>query len=123
MQNIRPILELQRRWSAIPRSGELLIECTKTREGHHLYLYPFQGRLVHEGLSALLAFRLARRRIAPLTATFSDYGIELLSPSEVELAEVDWRGLLLPAQLLEDIIECVNSSELARRHFREIARI
>ncbi|HEX4793883.1 MAG TPA: ligase-associated DNA damage response DEXH box helicase [Humisphaera sp.] len=123
MQNIRPILELQRRWSAIPRSSELLIERTKTREGHHLYAYPFQGRLVHEGLSALIAFRLARRGIAPVTATFSDYGLELLSPTAVELADADWRSLLSPAQLLEDIIECVNSSELARRHFREIARI
>jgi ATP-dependent Lhr-like helicase len=123
MQNIRPILDLQRRWSAIPRSRELLIEQTKTREGYHHFLYPFQGRLVHEGLSALLAFRLARRGIAPITATFNDLGLELLSPMEMMLGENDYRDLLSPQQLLEDIVECVNSSELARRHFREIARI
>src|SRR5205823_5801670 len=67
MQNVKPILEIQRRWSAIPRAAQLLIERTKTREGRHLFLYPFQGRLVHEGLSALLAFRLGRRGIVPVT--------------------------------------------------------
>jgi ATP-dependent Lhr-like helicase len=122
-KTIRPILELQRRWSAIPRSNELLIERTRTRDGHHLFLYPFQGRLVHEGLSALLSFRLARRRIAPVTATFNDYGIELLSPLELNFDEEVCRELLSSQNLLDDIVECVNSSELARRHFREIARI
>lgn len=123
MQNVRPILDLQRRWSAIPRSTQLLVEYTRTREGHHHFLYPFQGRLVHEGLSALLAFRLARRGIAPITATFNDYGFELLSPLEMQLTESDCHELLSVENLVEDIVECVNSSELARRHFREIARI
>jgi ATP-dependent helicase Lhr and Lhr-like helicase len=123
MQTIRPILDLQRRWSAIPRSAELLIERTKTREGNHLFLYPFQGRLVHEGLSALMAFRLARRGIAPITATFNDYGLELLSPVAEGLLEGDFFELLSPENLVEDVVACVNSSELARRHFREIARI
>jgi ATP-dependent Lhr-like helicase len=123
MQTIRPILDLQSRWSAIPRSDQLLIERTNTREGHHLFLHPFQGRLVHEGLSALLAFRLARRGITPVTATFSDYGLELLSPVVCELTDAEWRDLLSPERLVEDVTECVNSSELARRHFREIARI
>jgi ATP-dependent Lhr-like helicase len=44
MQKIKPILELQARWSAIPRLGEMLIETTTTRDGHHHYIYPFLGR-------------------------------------------------------------------------------
>ena len=57
MEAIRPILEVQERWSHIPDADELLIERVKTREGHHLFFFPFEGRLVHEGLAALLAWR------------------------------------------------------------------
>jgi ATP-dependent helicase Lhr and Lhr-like helicase len=123
MKQIRPILDLQRRWSAIPQQHELLIEQSTSRDGHHHYFYPFQGKLVHEGLSALVTFRLSQRGIAPITATFNDYGIELLSPTPMNLQEADYRELLSPARLAEDVLACINSSELSRRHFREIARI
>ena len=123
MQKIKPILELQANWSAIPRLGEMLIETTTTRDGHHHYLYPFLGRLVHEGLAGLLAYRLGNLGFKPITAAFNDYGIELLSPVEMNLAEKDYHALLSPENLLEDIVAALNSGELAKRHFREIARI
>ncbi len=123
MRHVQPILELQARWSRIPRRHEILIESTTTREGHHHYIFCFQGRLVHEGLAALLAFRLHRAGISPITATFNDYGVELLCPTPMPTDEARWRELLLPENLAEDVIACVNSGELAKRHFREIARI
>jgi ATP-dependent Lhr-like helicase len=123
MRHVQPILELQSRWSSIPRRDEVLIETTKTREGHHQYIFPFQGRLVHEGLAALLAFRLGKRGFSPITATFNDYGVELLSPMSIDLASEQWLEILTPENLAEDVLACVNSSELAKRHFREIARI
>jgi ATP-dependent Lhr-like helicase len=123
MQKIKPLLELQARWSAIPRLGEMLIEQNTTREGHHHYLYPFLGRLVHEGLAAVIAYRLGLRGHKPITATFNDYGIELLSPAPMDLEVADYHALLSPDSLLEDILAALNSGELARRHFREIARI
>jgi ATP-dependent Lhr-like helicase len=123
MQHVRSLLELQERWSRIPRMDEILHEFTKTREGHAHYFYFFQGRLVHEGLAALVSYRLAKRGISPVTATFNDYGLEILSPVAIELGEGDWREILSTRGLLDDVLACVNSSELARRHFREIARI
>ena len=123
MRAMGPLLEVQDRWSAIPRADELLIERVKTREGHHIFLYPFEGRLVHEGLAAVLAFRMAR--ITPITFSlaYNDYGIELLSVNEAPLDEaLDW-GLLSPNQLADDILLSLNSVELSRRQFREIARI
>jgi ATP-dependent helicase Lhr and Lhr-like helicase len=123
MMHVRPLLELQARWSRIPRLHEAMHEATKTRDGYVNYLYLFQGRLVHEGLAALIAFRLSRIGIAPITATFNDYGVELLSPKPIDLDEPAWRNVLSPVNLVEDVFACVNSSELARRHFREIARI
>ncbi len=125
MQAVQPVLALQAARSCIPATGEFLIERCKTREGHHLYFFPFEGRAVHEGLSALFAYRLSR--LLPITFTFAqnDYGFELLSP---ELAPIDRmladdKPLFNTEHLTDDILAALNSTEMARRQFREIARI
>ena len=123
MAAIRPILELQARWSVLPGPDDFLVEQFKTREGHHLVFFPFAGRLVHEGLAALFAFRLARRK--PMTFAFSvnDYGFELVSRQAPPLDEELPRELFETEDLIEDIQGTLNLSELARRRFRDIARI
>ena len=123
MEAMRPLLEVQRRWSRIPAANELLIERVKTREGQHLFFFPFEGRLVHEGLAALFAYRIAR--LLPITFTMSanDYGFELLSVDPAPLDEALAAGLLSPEALLEDVPASLNAAELARRQFREIARV
>ncbi|HEX4498146.1 MAG TPA: ligase-associated DNA damage response DEXH box helicase [Thermoanaerobaculia bacterium] len=120
---MRPILELQARWSAIPAADELLVERLKSREGHHLFLYPFEGRLVHEGLAALLAWRMARLRPITFTLSVDDYGIELLSPDPAPLDEALAAGLLAPGGLVDDIPASLNAAEMAKRQFRDIARV
>ncbi|MGI8817927.1 MAG: ligase-associated DNA damage response DEXH box helicase, partial [Gemmatimonadales bacterium] len=123
MEAVRPILELQARWSRLPAADELLIERVRTREGHHLFFYPVEGRLVHEGLAALFAYRLAQ--LGPITFTLAanDYGFELLSPEPAQLEEALEAGLVSPEKLLHDIPASLNAAELARRQFREIARV
>jgi len=123
MQAVRPVLELQAARSAIPSPDELLIERCETRDGHHLFVYPFDGRLVHEGLAALFAYRIAQ--LAPISFSFScnDYGFELLSPDPAPLQEALEAGLLSTTHLLHDITHSLNAAELARRQFREIARV
>ena len=123
MEAVRPILELQAKWSRLPAADELLIERVRTREGHHLFFYPVEGRLVHEGLAALFAYRLAQ--LGPITFTLAanDYGFELLSPDRALLDEALEAGLVSPDNLLHDIPASLNAAELARRQFREIARV
>jgi ATP-dependent helicase Lhr and Lhr-like helicase len=123
MEAIRPVLEVQARWSRIPAADELLIERVEDREGHHLFLFPFEGRLVHEGLAALFAYRLARLRPISFTMSMNDYGLELLSPDPAPLEEALAAGLLAPENLLDDIPASLNATEMARRQFREIARV
>ena len=123
MAAVRPLLELQARWSAIPARDELLVERLAARDGHHLFLYPFEGRLVHEGLAALLAFRLARLRPITFTLAVNDYGLELLSPDPAPFDEALAAGLLDPAGLAEDVLASLNAAEMARRQFRDIARV
>ncbi len=123
MEAIEPILTTQAERSAIPRVDELLIERCETREGYHVFVYPFEGRLVHEGLAALFAYRIAQ--LTPISFTFScnDYGFDLLSPDLAPLEEALDAGLLSVQHLLHDITQSLNAAELARRQFREIARV
>ena len=123
MQAVKGILQLQADRALIPSKDELLIERIETKEGFHLFVYPFDGRLVHEGLAALFAYRIAQ--LAPITFSFAcnDYGFELLSPDAAPIEEALEAGLLGSAHLLHDITASLNAAELARRQFREIARV
>jgi ATP-dependent Lhr-like helicase len=123
MEAVRPIMELQAKWSRLPAPDELLVERVRTREGHHLFFYPIEGRLVHEGLAALFAYRLAQFGPITFTLAANDYGFELLSPDPAPLEEALEAGLVSPANLLHDIPASLNAAELARRQFREIARV
>lgn len=123
MQTVRPILELQSAWSAIPRTGQVLLEQVRSREGNHIFLYPFAGRLVHEGLAALLAYRLARLEPLSFTWSINDYGLELLSRKPAPIEQALAADLFTTDNLASDIINSLNAAELARSRFREIARI
>lgn len=123
MKAVEPVLRLQEQWSCIPAPDELLIETTATREGFHCFLYPFAGRLAHEGLAALTAHRLAKLAPRSFTLTMSDYGFALTTPNPLSLDEPTWRQVLSPERLVEDLLECLNTGELAKRKFREIARV
>jgi ATP-dependent Lhr-like helicase len=123
MQIIKPLLDLQAAWSRIPAINELLIELIRYRDGHHAFAFTFAGRLVNEGLSALVAYRITRRAPGTLSVTANDYGFEVLSVEPLELDADAWRSLLTPANLVDDLLACLNSTELARRQFREIARV
>lgn len=123
MEAVRPILAIQARWSRIPGPHELLIEEVDSEDGHHVFVFPFEGRAVHEGLGALAAFRISRREPCTVSVMVNDYGFELRSAEPLELDEGEWRALFSSEGLVEDLLACLNSTELARRQFREIARI
>ena len=120
---VRPVLEAQVRMSCLPRADELLVERVKSREGQHLFVYPFAGRLVHEGLSALVAWRLTRQHPATYTYSVNDYGFELVSRKLPPTDELLLAEAFSEENLLDDLRACLNASEMARRHFREIARV
>jgi ATP-dependent Lhr-like helicase len=123
MRAIRPVLETQRQLSAIPGVDELLVETLQLRDGFHVFLYPFEGLLAHEGLATLLAYRLTRLRPQSITTTATDYGVELLSGDPIAIEEAIAEGLFAPEGLEQDIAGSVNAAELSRRQFRGIARV
>ena len=126
LQALSPLFERQQDLSVLPRIGQLLIETCRTREGTHLYAYPFEGRFVHEGIGFLWASRLTRLERGTITVSVNDYGFELLAPKTYPMAELleDHSDLLLNTDHLEDDLEAaLNLSELQRRRFRAIAQV
>lgn len=123
MSAISPLLDLQQKWSVIPMEDELLIEKKKTTEGFHLFIYPFEGKLVHEGLSALLAYRLSQIQEATFSISTNDYGFEILSTKEYQLDNEQLEWLFAKENIVEDVLAVTNSTEMAQRKFRDIARI
>ena len=123
LEAARPMLETQMRLSRLPTPSTLLIERFASREGHHLFLYPFAGRNAHIGLGSLLAWRLAKDAPNTFSISINDYGFELLSAEPIDPALLLDKTVLGEAELLHDVLASLNSSELARRRFREIARV
>ena len=126
LQALTPLFERQQDLSVLPRIGQLLIETCRTREGTHLYAYPFEGRFVHEGIGFLWASRLTQLERGTITVSVNDYGFELLAPKTYPMAELleDHSDLLLNTDHLErDLEAALNLSELQRRRFRAIAQV
>jgi len=123
LQTIRPILDVQESWSVLPDKDELLIEQTTSREGHHLFFYPFEGRYVHEGMSALIAYRIAQIKPITFSIAMNDYGFELLSDKEIPIEQALANNLFSDDHLVEDIFSSLNDTELAKRRFRGICQI
>ncbi len=120
---ILPILSAQERIAHLPTANELLIESCKTREGHHLYVFPFEGRFVHEGLGFLWGYRFARQKNATFTISVNDYGFEILAPKGYPFKDLFSNQFFDLDSLVEDIKASLNISELIGRKFRELLKL
>ena len=123
MQAAQPMLQAQTRLSRLPAPGHLLVEEFKSREGHHLFVYPFAGRHVHMGLAQLLAWRMAQGQPNTYSLSVNDYGFEILAARPMSLQGWHDGALMSTNSLLDDVLQSLNTGELAQRRFREIARV
>ena len=120
---LHPLLMNQEERSHIPKDDEFLVEMIKNREGYHLFMYPFEGRLVHEVMAALIAFRISKLAPISFSMAMNDYGFELFSDKEIPLNEENLGKILTRQNLMTDVISSINAAEMARRKFRDIAVI
>ncbi|MEL7296810.1 MAG: ligase-associated DNA damage response DEXH box helicase [Pseudomonadota bacterium] len=120
---LAPLLKYQQQVSCLPSESLLLIERCKSREGHSVFVFPFAGRLAHEGLATLIAYRISREIKITFTLSVNDYGFELLSRDALEFDEAAFRRWSSPDSLLDDLFAAINVGEAAKRQFRDIARI
>ena len=101
----------------------LLVEQYQSREGWHLYVHPFAGRNVHLGLASLVAWRLSLDQPNTFSLSFNDHGFELLAADPFDATPVRDGSVFSTRNLLHDVLASLNSTELAQRRFREIARV
>jgi len=120
---LHPLLINQEKRSHIPKEDEFLVELIKNREGYHLFMYPFEGRLVHEVMAALIAYRISKLAPISFSMAMNDYGFELFSDKEIPLNDDNLHKILTRENLMIDVISSINSAEMARRKFRDIAVI
>jgi ATP-dependent Lhr-like helicase len=120
---LQPLFDLQAKKSIIPQKDALLIEKLKSREGYHLFFYPFEGRMVNEVLASLLAYRLSKQKPLSISIAMNDYGFELLCDQPIPIEEALEENLLGTENLYDDILKSINATELAARKFRDIAQI
>ena len=123
IQALAPLFSKQREESCVPQPHQFLIETFKTRDGYHHIFYPFEGRGVHEAMSSLLAYRISL--LVPITCSlaYNDYGFELLSDQPIDIKSVLDNDLFTTCYMLSDLQKSLNSNEMARRKFRDIAVI
>jgi ATP-dependent helicase Lhr and Lhr-like helicase len=123
LERLGPLLDLQARVSHLPGKNELLIEQIKTSDGYHTFVYPFEGRFVHEGMAAILAYRIGLLEPFTFSIGMNDYGFELLSEKPVDIQLVLDNNLFTPEFIYDDALKSVNAIEMAKRRFRDIATI
>lgn len=123
MRAVEPLLRIQQHASALPGRERLVAERIVTRRGMHLFLFPFAGRAVHEGMAAMMALRWGRKCANTFSYAVNDYGLMLTLALPADVDEVLLRHILSPDGVDDDLRDGVNVGELARRHFREIARV
>ncbi|MBK7428581.1 MAG: ligase-associated DNA damage response DEXH box helicase [Saprospiraceae bacterium] len=123
MEFLRSLFEVQQASSHLPSSDEFLIEHFKSKDGYHLLMYPFEGRAVHEGMGALLAYRISQMQSITFSIGMNDYGFEMLSDKEIDIDKVINSSLFSTDNLVRDIRASINSVEMAERRFRDIASI
>ena len=123
IKTLRPLFNLQAQLSHLPLKNEFLIERFSSKIGFHLFFYPFEGRLVHEGMASLVAYRISKIRKASFSIAMNDYGFELLSDQPIPVDDTNVDELFSSENLIEDIQRSVNAGEMAKRKFRDIAVI
>ncbi|HMP93152.1 MAG TPA: ligase-associated DNA damage response DEXH box helicase, partial [Phnomibacter sp.] len=117
LQALRPLFALQQQLSAIPLANQLLIEHHLSKEGYHLVVFPFEGRQVHEAMSALVAWRISQLTPITFSIAMNDYGFELLSDKPIPLDDTNAHELFSLQNLLADIQRSTNHAEMAMRKF------
>jgi ATP-dependent Lhr-like helicase len=120
---LKPLFEVQAQLSHIPKNNELLVEQIETKDGFHLLIYPFEGRQVHEAMSAIIAHRISKIMPITFSIAMNDYGFELLSDQPIPVDDSNVQDLFTVDNLLFDIQKSMNNTEMAKRKFRDIAVI
>jgi len=116
---VRDWLDLQRRYSRLPRPGRLLVETFPRAGRHFLAVYAFAGKNANQTLGLLLSKRMEQAGLAPVGFVSTDYAVLLwsLHPATRPATLLDPEGLQAG---LEDWLA---GNAVMKRTFRNVATV
>jgi ATP-dependent helicase Lhr and Lhr-like helicase len=120
---MKPLIDRQKMESILPTDTQFLIEQFESSDGYHATFFPFEGRFVHEGMAALIAYRISLLQPITFSNAMNDYGFELLSDQPIPVQDAIDTNIFSTDHLMDDIYASINSVEMGRRKFRDIAQI
>ena len=120
---LSPLFQKQASLSIVPKENELLVEIIESKDGHHLFVHTFEGRLVNEAMATILAWRISQIQPISFSIAMNDYSFELLSDQPIPVDETNIKELFSSDNLTATIQKGVNATEMAKRKFRDIAVI
>ena len=125
MEALRPLLAVQRKWSHIPARRRAADRAGEDARGLAPLRLSVRGaaRARRAGGVMRVSARAASRRSRSRMAS-NDYGFELAVARRSRRSLRRWRRRCFsPDSLVEDIQAALNATEMARRQFRELARV
>ena len=118
----KELFAAQERISHRPREGELLIEQWDAKDGRYLFIYPFGGRAVHEGLAALWTYRLGHKHKGSFAFSVNDYGLQIVGNKNYPYFDLIGPDFFAQDHLEAQIDRTLNLTEMGLRQFRGIAQ-
>ena len=114
-------LNLQSKFSQLPKIDNILIECFPHKKVFYVMLYSFEGRRANHTLGMLLTRRMETLKLKPLGFTVTDYGVAI---STLKLLTAEEIQQLFKEEILhEELEEWLRHSPLLKRAFRQVAII
>jgi ATP-dependent Lhr-like helicase len=118
---IQEWLNLQNKFSVMPKPDSILVECFPYRKVFYTVIYSFEGRRANHTLGMLITRRMETLKLKPIGFTVTDYGLAISSLRM--LTPEDVPPLFNETILFEELDEWLKHSPLLKRTFRQIAII
>ena len=116
---MREWLEVQDYRSILPAPDQLLVETFPHEHRHYMVAYSFEGWNAHQSLGMLITRRMESAGLKPLGFVSNDYALACYG-----LEPITDPAPLFSADMLEhEFVDWVQSSNLLKRAFREVAVI
>jgi ATP-dependent Lhr-like helicase len=120
---LKPVLDYLNEISCAPDENEFLVEIVQNKYGQHFFFFPFEGKLIHEVMAVMIAYRISLLLPVSFTIASNDYGFELLTDQPIDLQDEVIHHVLSAENMMNDVNKSINASDMAKRKFRDIACI
>ena len=123
VRGLTRMFETQRRYAGIEsvstdRRLSIEIELDREEYRRNYYVHSNYGRRFNDGLSRLLAYRVAQQANANVTVAVADHGFTLSMPLNRKVDIESVLGAIHPSDVRSDLRSALSDTDLLKRYFR-----